>query len=441
MIASTIAIGITASGVQRDGYATDVFFNAAMDFIHNTEDPFFVYLATYMPHSPHTLPNRAWAEKYGPEVSSRLAYFFAGIERIDRNVGRLRKALKESGNAENTLFIFMTDNGGTAGVNLFNAGMRGHKGQVYEGGHRVPLFVHWPRGRLRHGADVNDLTAHIDVLPTLIDLCGLTPSREVDFDGRSFKQQLFTPELDLPERILFVEKQRTLQRQEWENTAGMTRRWRLVNNTELYDITEDPGQSENVIAEHPEVARTIRRAFPAYWQRVSPGDRDVPRFIVGHPSDPETFLSASDWHVPGVPWNHAMVAAGSSCIGSWHINIAQDGVYRFAVRRWPREAEAPIQGVPVFRKKVDAWDIRGGKDSLIYGHKKSKMTPLPVHEIQLQVGAFSNVKPVAAEDQKIVFDVPLKQGDTEVKGTMLDQAGKTIGGAYYIYVSRLDTTE
>lgn len=127
----------------RKGYAPDVFFNAAIDFIRSpSKQPFFIYLSTYIPHSPHTVPDRAWAGRYEKQVDKGVAYFFAGIERVDRDMGLLREALAEEGLADNTILIFMTDNGGTAGVQLFNAGMRGKKGTVYEGGHRVPLFIH-----------------------------------------------------------------------------------------------------------------------------------------------------------------------------------------------------------------------------------------------------------------------------------------------------------
>jgi len=423
--------------VQQDGYAPDVLFNAALDFMTEDEKPFFVYLATYMPHSPHTLPDRSWTKKYESQVSNKIAYFFAGIEHLDRNVGRLRKALEESGKAQDTIIIFMSDNGGTAGCSLFNAGMRGHKGQVYDGGHRVPFFIHWPNGKLKHGADVADLTAHIDVLPTLIDLCKLTPGRKVDFDGRSFKQQLFRPELELPKRTLFVEKQRNFKPKEWANTAGMTKRWRLVNNRELYDMSKDIGQKTNVIKQNPEVAESIRQSHKAYWKRVTPGDRDVPRFIVGHPKDQETFLQPMDWYLPSVPWNHAQVASGSRAVGAWDIDIAEAGVYRFEVRRWPREADAPIQGIPVFKKTVDAWDAQGGKAKLIYG---SVMKALPVETIKLEVGGISKAQQVSLEDRQVVFDVPLTQGETQVKGAMLNQQGKTIAGAYYIYVRCLQPT-
>ena len=425
--------------VQRDGYAPDLFFGATIDFVKQSEKPFFVYLATYMPHTPHTLPDKSWTDKFSSKVSKKEAYFFAGIENIDRNMGRLRKALEESGKADNTIIIFMTDNGGTTGVKLFNAGMRGGKGQVYDGGHRVPFFIHWPNGKLKHGTDVEALTAHIDVLPSLVDLCGLTLDPKVDLDGRSFKQQLFQPELELPERTLFVETQRNFKPKAWHNTVGMFKQWRLVYGSELYDLEKDPGQKTNVIEQYPEIAENIRSAHKDYWKRVTPGDRDKPRFIVGHPEDPETFLTSSDWYLSSVPWNHSSTGKGSPQHGDWDISIAQDGVYRFELRRWPREANAPIQGVPEFKKKVDAWDAQGGKNELIY--VRGKMKALPVQSINLTVGDYSDTKKVRAEDQQIVFDVSLKQGNTNVKGTMLDQNGEIIAGVYYIYVTRLPSSE
>ena len=313
---------------QRKGYAPDVFFNAAIDFIKNRPDkkPFFIYLNTYIPHSPHTVADKAWAAKYKSKVGARVAYFFAGIGRIDRSIGLLRQALAAEGLADNTILIFLTDNGGTAGVKLFNAGMRGSKGTVYEGGHRVPFFIHWPAGKIAHGSDVADLNAHFDVLPTLIDLCGLTVPRRVDFDGRSFKRQLFEPTQALPERTLFVEMQRTFKPAKWANAVAMTRRWRLVNAAELYDIVNDPGQRKNVIKEHPEVVKQLKQAFDAYWKRVTPNDRERVKFIVGHADDPETYLQSMDWYLPNVPWNHAQTSRGARQCGTGWISAAEKGM-------------------------------------------------------------------------------------------------------------------
>jgi arylsulfatase A-like enzyme len=419
----------------RKGYAPDVFFGAAIDFIKDrrSRKPFFIYLNTYIPHSIHTVPDKAWAKKYVPDVGQRVAYFYAGIERVDRNIGMLRAALTAEGLADNTILIFMTDNGSIAGVKVFNAGMRGRKGTVYEGGHRVPFFIRWPAGKLKHGSDVADMNAHIDILPTLIDLCGLKAPKDVDFDGRSFKPQLFEPDKLLPDRMLCVEFQRTFKSIKWKRAVAMSRRWRLVNATELYDIDKDPGQQTNVIKDHPEVVERLKKAFDAYWRRVTPNDRDRAKFIVGHPSDPETYLQSGDWYLSYVPWNHQHASSGVARCGTWLIAAATEGAYEFEVRRWAKEVDAPISGVPKLKKTVDAWSAHGSKPYLIYAGEKSPFKALPVASIRLTVGKYKSVKKVKPADTKITFTVPLDSSDHEVRAEMLDAQQKLIAGAYYVY--------
>lgn len=269
---------------QIEGWAPEVFFNATIEFARESkkrDKPFFTYLATYLPHTPITLPDSTWADDHKDKVNPNTAYFFTAIERIDSMIGRLREALAAEDLARDTILIFLTDNGGTLGVSLFNAGMRGGKGEVYDGGHRVPCFIHWPAGNIRQGEDITALNAHIDILPTLADLCRLKLPDKPDFDGRSFAPQLMDSSADVPERTLFVEFQRNFSPVKWENSAGMTTRWRLIDNRELYDIKADPGQKRNIIADHPDVADGIRKEFETYWKRVTPGDRDRAVFIVG----------------------------------------------------------------------------------------------------------------------------------------------------------------
>ncbi|MCB1122997.1 MAG: arylsulfatase, partial [Verrucomicrobiae bacterium] len=423
----------------RQGYAPEVFFDAAIDFFkHRPNDqPFFIYLSTYTPHSPHTLADRDWAQNYIPAVGERVAYFFAAIERVDRSLGKLRQALESEGLDNKTILLFMTDNGGTAGVDFFNAGMRGRKGSPYDGGHRVPLFIHWPAGAIKQGQDANDLTAHFDVLPTLIDLLDLKTPRAVQFDGRSFKKQLFNPSLHLEARTLMVEQQRTFTPEKWANAVAMTRKWRLVNNEELYDMEKDPGQQENLIQEHPQIVERLRQDFEAYWHHVSPGDRDRVVHVVGHPDDPETFLSSSDWYAPRVPWNHAHTSMGQTIQGTWHIRTHEAGMYRFEVRRWPKEVETPIAGIPSMQKKADAWDAGGAKRFLIYSGEDSPFKALPVNSIRLRVGEKIESKLVKATDTKIVFDVSLKRDLYEISADLLDAEGNILTGAYYTYCRKL----
>jgi arylsulfatase A-like enzyme len=423
---------------QIDGWAPEVFFNSAIEFIRNRgkdDQPFFLYLATYLPHTPHTLPDPAWAAEHRKKVDARTAFFFAAIERIDGLLGKLRKALSDEGLDRDTILVFMTDNGGTGGVQVFNAGMRGRKGDVYDGGHRVPCFIHWPAGGLRHGEDITALNAHIDVLPTLVDLCALKLPRDVDFDGRSFREQLTNPGAEVPERTHFVELQRTFLPEKWKNAVGMTSRWRLVNKTELYDIRNDPGQKRNVIADHPDVVAKIRREFDAYWENVTPGDRDRPVFIVGDDRDPETFLHSSDWYLPEPPpWNHAQVAAGPPAAGDWRLRAARSGTYRFEVRRWPREADAPLAGTPKIEKIVDAWDAGGPKPDLIYGGAKTRFNELPVAAVRMTVGDKTQTLPAAEEAKEVSFDFELEKDRVlHAKAELLDVSGKVLAGGYYVY--------
>ena len=329
-----------------------------------------------------------------------MAYYYAGIELIDKSLGELRQTLKEEGLDDNTIIIFLTDNGATIGKRIYSAGLKGGKGSAYDGGHRVPFFFHWPAGKIKHGHDVDDLNAHFDLLPTLVDLLDLKTPGELDIDGRSFKKQLYEPELMLNSRTLFVEKQRTLKAKKWDEAVAMTYRWRLVNNRELYDIQADRAQRKNLIKDYPEVANQLREDFDQYWAKVSPNDREIAYTVVGHPSDKETFLSSEDWYINKAPWNHYSVAKGDKKCGSWHIDVFETGKYEVELRRWPKEAKAPIAGVPVFTKEVDAWSDSGPRYGLLYGPSQTPTKALPVKYVKLIIGDYSQIVEIDDTDQK-----------------------------------------
>ena len=175
------------------------------------------------------------------------------IANIDDNVGKLRRFLDQQGLSDNTLFIFTTDNGTSSGGKVFNAGMRGQKGSEYDGGHRVPFFAHWPQGKLTGGRDIEPVTAHVDVLPTLLDLCRIDKHPDVRFDGRSIAP-LFRgdKEMEWGDRILVTDSQRVKDPIKWRKSAVMTDRWRLVNGKQLFDMKNDPGQKKDVAAGKPQ---------------------------------------------------------------------------------------------------------------------------------------------------------------------------------------------
>ena len=168
------------------GYTTDVFFGEAMKWMRAqaaARQPFFCYLPTAAPHAPLFVADK-YREPYKSQTR-KVASFFGMIANIDENMDRLDAFLRETGLYDNTILIFMTDNGGTAGVPVFNAGMRGQKMDLWEGGHRVPCFIRWPAGKLRPPGDIAELTEVQDILPTLVDLCRLRKPAKAQFDGLS----------------------------------------------------------------------------------------------------------------------------------------------------------------------------------------------------------------------------------------------------------------
>lgn len=429
----------------RAGYECDVFFAAAMQFIRDNKHwPFFTYLAPYNPHSPCSIPDQKWA---GPYCSKKVpGAFYATIARMDENLGRLRAFLKDEGLAENTLLIFLTDNGTAEGETVFNAGMRGKKGSPYDGGHRVPCFLHWPAGDFDKPVTVDRLTAHVDLLPTLVDLCSLKLPRPVSFDGVSLKPLLAVPRAPWPERTIVLG---TPQNQVSANPTPprygvncsvMTDRWRLVNDKELYDMTTDSGQRHDLAAEQPRVVGELRAAYARYWKSVSAHDEGWRgRPIIGSAPAAEVELCAEDWYPTqgNCPWNQAAVAGGAAVFGRWPVRVSQAGTYRIEVRRWPREADAPLAGLPASRKTVDAYLRNQPVDGLLYGGVPKALS---VARVQLKIGAHDQEAKVEGNDKATVFTANLEAGPTDIEATLLDETGKVLCGACYVTIRKSETT-
>jgi len=253
------------------GYRTDIWFKEAMKWMKQRQDkgePFFAYIATLAPHGPHWVPAR-YSEPYrhldNPGQRRGVADFFGMIANIDENMGRLEAFLQSSGLRENTILVFMTDNGGTAGVRIHNAGMKGRKGSLLEEGHRVPCFVRWPAGGIGGGKDLSPLTSHLDWFPTFVELCGLKNGVPEDLEGFSMAALLRGETDRMPTRYLFQRsdhskvKQGASYRPAREDTAVLSDQWRFVNDAELYDIHADPGQEHDLAGEHPCQLRRARR--------------------------------------------------------------------------------------------------------------------------------------------------------------------------------------
>lgn len=422
-----------------EGYTPDVFYNKAQEFIRkrNPSKPFFVYLPTYIPHGPFTHPKKNFYEKYMKMgLNKHVASFYAVTEHLDENIGKLRAFLKEEEIEDNTILIFMTDNGSAWGWKVFNAGMSGGKGSTLDGGHRVPCFIYWKDGKIMGGKDINTLTAHIDIMPTLIDLCKLKIAKDIDFDGRSLKALIYKNSKDWKERTLVVETQRKVE-QTPTVSAIMTEKWRLVGHEKLYNIKEDPAQKKDLAEQYPEVVKQLMAEFQKYWTKVIPNDREIPYPVVGTKYDKEIFLGVSELREGKERYHHGQISSGLEVKGAWHIDIAKAGRYEFEVSRWASEVNTPFRALPKVTKTVDAWSPDGAIKETMY---KGEFTKLPIQTVTLKVGDFEEQKQVRETDTSITFEVNLPKGKVAVESQFLDAKGSWLTNAYYMYVRKADVT-
>ncbi|MDB2685666.1 arylsulfatase [Mariniblastus sp.] len=271
--------------VQTKGYCTDVFFQAALNWMKQQKDsgtPYFSYIALNAPHAPLVAPEKYTKRFLDLGYDKGTAGRYGMIENIDDNVGLLIKTLEQWNALENTLVIFMTDNGAThlsgklngKKIRHFNFEMRGGKNSPYEGGTHVPAFFRW-KGVLGEGVDVDQLTAHIDIYPTLAEIAGVEyPDKMQPLDGRSLVPLLKSPQAAWPDRELFVHcgrwKNGKMESQKYNKCAVLTERWRYVNNGELYDVQADPSESNDVAADYPDEVARLKADFDQWWDSAKP---------------------------------------------------------------------------------------------------------------------------------------------------------------------------
>ncbi len=396
------------------GYCTDVWFDAAMHFIGQNKDrPFFCYLPTNAPHGPYLVSDK-YKKPYAKNPKVPNVAFYGMIANFDENMGRLLAKLKALGLENNTILIFMTDNGTSGGFRRgkgYNSGMRGAKGSYYEGGHRVPCFIRWPEKGLKGGRNVGELSAHIDLLPTLIALCDLAVPPGVRFDGVSLAPLLTGEVKNLGERSIMVQySQTSTPPRKWQS-AVMRNKWRLVHGKELYDVRTDAGQKTDIASEHPEVVKNLRRDYEAWWAEVSRRFDETCDIVVGSDHENPARLTAFDWHT-STPWNQSHIRRGARQNGFWAIEVERDGTYEIALRRWPREIDKPITAA-----------IPGGR-------------AIPAQTARIKIGENDKTQRLSDSDRSSVFEVKLKAGKTRLQTWFVDDKNRELCGAYYVYVKR-----
>jgi arylsulfatase A-like enzyme len=403
------------------GYCTDFWFSEAMKWMRGCQQarrPFLCYLPTNAPHGP------AWvAERYSEPYRKpgQPAAFYGMIANLDENLGKLETFLQETGLRENTILIFMTDNGGTAGVPVFNSGMRGRKTEYYDGGHRVPCFVRWPAGSLRGPADINVPTQMQDILPTLIELCGMKKQHNAIFDGTSLAGLLKGVNDSIADRMMVVQYGQILKK--WDSCV-IWGKWRLVKGAELFDIHADPGQKNDTAAQNADVVKKMRDHYEKWWGRVEPALREYAPISIGSEQENPVNLCCSDWQDIYCDNPRSVLSGeGGPQGGPWNVYVEREGEYEISLRRWPVEIDLPLTA-SCPEKQMTAGLLPAGKG-------------LPIAQAQLRIaGQQLSAKPDST-GKAVLFRVTLKGGvRTQLHAWFQDAEGKDLCGAYYACVRR-----
>jgi arylsulfatase len=422
------------------GHVTDFCFDEAMSWMRSrsaAKEPFLCYLPLHAAHSPHTV-----AEKYSQPLEAAVAAaatadgkakkgagvaaakFFGMIAQIDENMGRLESFLRDTGLRENTILIFMTDNGGTAGVRFFNAGLRAGKTTYYDGGHRVPCFVRWPAGNLRPPGDLPQTTCVQDVLPTLMELCSLPapptqdsgPGTRNPFEGMSLAGAL-RGKAEWPDRMLVVQygpPPSGKLPEKWDSCV-LWNQWRLVHGRELYDVRADRAQERDLAAQQPGVLARMRAHYEQWWSQVAPGLTNFVPLTLGSDRENPVHLSSSDWQdVYADNSNHIRNAGGGPRGGPWNVLVERDGTYEITVRRWPFDVDVPLGAADV---------------------PTAKAFP-NVASAKLTIAGKDLTSKAPATDAQTTFTTTLPKGRTQLQAWFQDAQGRDLCGAFYARVRR-----
>jgi arylsulfatase A-like enzyme len=357
--------------VRGKDYIADDLTDHALAFIEqNRGRPFFCYLPFNTPHSPFCVPQQYWDRFKDKPIVMRgrdgededlpvTRCALAMCENIDWNVGRLLQKLEDLRLRDNTIVVYLSDNGPNSW--RWNGGMKGRKGSTDEGGVRVPFFIRWP-GRIRAGARVPEIAGAIDLLPTLTSLAGVARVGDKPLDGRDISPLLRGTTSDWPDRMIFSHQN--------GRVSVRTQQYRLDDRGALFDMVADPEQTTNIAKQQPEVAAQLRQTVAAWREEVLPKGRDERPFPVGYRQFPMTPLPARD----GVPHGNIRRSAGAPNCSyfvnwtspedrmTWDIEVHTAGEYDVAIYYTcpPADAgstiELSFQGSTARGRVAPAWD-------------------------------------------------------------------------------------
>lgn len=421
---------------KKEGYCTDVWFDEAMSFIEAKKDePFFCYLSLNAPHGPYNVPEEYY-NMYKDEtaISEKQKRFYGMISNIDDNFSKLLNKLETLGIADNTIIVFTTDNGTARGYKPdektnkllgYNAGMRGVKGSEYDGGHRVPFIIRWPDGGLAGGKSLNSLVAHVDMLPTLTALTGQKFEPTKTMDGTDLSAYFLGKE-EAPKRYLVTDTQRVPWPVKGKNSCVMDDEWRLIKGKELYNITEDPGQENNVAEAHPEKVAEMNAFYESWWEDVI---KETKFSVIDLGVSDMDALTCHDARTIDYypPWNQQMIRAGKPMEPAlFTVNFVKAGKYKFYLRRWPAESGLALGA-----------EIKDGKPET--SHTEAIVDGKSMKFSKAYVKIADNIVDIDVDNnlEAAVLEMEVAAGETELVA-YFDMEDGTPCNAFYVDVERVN---
>lgn len=359
--------------VQQQGYITDLLTEKALQFMAaDPSEPFFCYLAYNAPHTPLQVDSSWWQPYAAQGLDERTARIYGMIEYIDANIGKIVDQLTEAQRLEETIIIFMSDNGPISGWRLpqeelrYNAGLRDQKFSIYDGGIRTQSYWswagHWPAGRT-----LSQVAAHIDVLPTLLEVIGQAPDRDKKImDGISLQACLSGKTSEPNDRIFFQNFELSTLDQLVGYPGGIARQgpWKMVNGEYLYHLENDIGETQNLAEQQPEIFHRLDRAYRAWWDEIVKNDSlKVPPVPVGYAEadsvaiQPHHAKAAGDLvflgrrgllgertgsHPSGVDGDWLSNWQQKTDRADWQIEVVESGNYEIGLNARYQKNEAPI---------------------------------------------------------------------------------------------------
>lgn len=330
--------------IRGKGYCTDVFFEGVFEFIEqNQKQPFFTYIATNAPHEPLQVDDKYVKPYLKSGLEKETAKVYGMIENIDENIGLLFEHLNRLDLEDNTIVIFMTDDGPASSVNRYNAGLQGGKGSVYEGGVRVPFFIRWPK-HLKAGRKISQITSHTDIVPTLLDAASVSKPDSLHLDGVNLMPLLKGKDKQNSwiDRTLCFQCHRGLTPQRYQNMTAISQRFKLIgypdtlgNDSdifktsdtnpylELYNIEEDPGEVNNLAEKYPEIVKKLKREYDIWFEDVKSTRQFKPGVIhIGNKAENPLHLCRymdTNYHL-GLPHG-------------WNVEVEREGHYEISINR------------------------------------------------------------------------------------------------------------